>query len=188
MYYLSTLHVFLYSFIIQQHHVPGNRFPSTLHHGHADKTQRIRGAIDARIAEEQARQKATTPTTPARSSSTTRRSNSRNLSPSKRTARSKDADSSKTAPAGKGPDPSEFDPEFVIGEEEDQPSRAGTPRPKEKAQPAEASAENGEGKKEETEGPTAEVQEKPEQPPEIPPEAKLRLRRLDKLEPKYTGW
>ncbi|KAH6860298.1 hypothetical protein B0T12DRAFT_132624 [Alternaria alternata] len=150
--------------------------------------QRLRGAIDARIAEEQARQKATTPTTPARSSSTTRRSNSRNLSPSKRTARSKDADSSKTAPAGKGPDPSEFDPEFVIGEEEDQPSRAGTPRPKEKAQPAEASAENGEGKKEETEGPTAEVQEKPEQPPEIPPEAKLRLRRLDKLEPKYTGW
>ena len=56
MYYLSTLHVFLYSFIIQQHHVPGNRFTSTLHHGHADKTQRIRGAIDARIAEEQARQ------------------------------------------------------------------------------------------------------------------------------------
>jgi hypothetical protein len=32
------------------------------------------------------------------------------------------------------------------------------------------------------------VEEKPEQPPEIPPEVQLRLRRLDKLEPKYTGW
>ena len=187
MYYLSTLHVFLYSFIIQQHHVPGNRFPSTLHHRHADKTQRIRGAIDARIAEEQARQKATSPSGTPRSSSTTRRSNSRNLSPSKRTARSKDGDSSKAAPAGKGPDPSEFDPEFVGGEEDDPPSRAGTPRPKEKAQPAEVNAENGDGKKEEEEGPTAEVEVKPEQPPELPREIQLRLRRLDKLDPKYTG-
>jgi hypothetical protein len=176
--------------IIQHHHVPGNLSPSNLHHGHADGRQRLRGAIDARIAEEQARQKATQPTTPSRSSSTARRSNSRNLSPSKRTARSKDGDSSKAAPAGTGPDPSEFDPEFVIGEEDDQPSRAGTPRPKEKAQPAEDVAENGEngeGKKEEEEGPTAEVEVKPEQPPELPRDIQLRLRRLDKLDPKYTG-
>lgn len=147
-------------------------------------SQRLKGAIDARIAEEQQRQKATQPTTPSRSNSAPRRSSSRNLSPSTRTARGKDADSSKTAPAGKGPDPSEFDPEFVIGEEEDQPSRAGTPRPKEKAQPTEAGAENGEAKEE---TPTADSDEKPDKTPEIPPEVQQRLRKLDKLEPKYTG-
>jgi hypothetical protein len=148
--------------------------------------QRIRGAIDAKIAEEQQRMKASQqPTTPSRSSSAARRSSSRNLSPSTRSARSKDADNSKAAPAGKGPDPSEFDPEFVIGEEEDQPSRAATPRPKEKATPAETSIENGDTKKEDE--PATETDEKPEQPPAIPPETQARLRKLDKLEPKYTG-
>lgn len=148
--------------------------------------QRLRGAIDARIAEEQARQKATQPTTPSRSGSSARRSNSRNLSPATRAARSKDGDSSKAAPAGKGPDPSEFDPEFVIGEEDDQPTPVATAQPKEEAPPADAGTENGEGNKDEEAVP-AKVEEKPEQPPEIPPEIKQRLRRLDKLEPKYTG-
>jgi hypothetical protein len=72
-----------------------------------------------------------------------------------------------------------------VGEEDDVPSRVGTPRPKEKAHPTEASAENGDGKKEDDQ--SALVEEKPEQPPEIPPEIQLRLRKLDKLEPKYTG-
>lgn len=148
-------------------------------------SQRIRGAIDARIAEEQAKQQRATPQTPSRSSSTARRSSSRNLSPSKRTARSKDGDSSKTAPNGKGPDPSEFDPEFVIGDEDEQPSRAGTPRPKEKAPAAEGAGE-GEGERKD-DGKEAETQDKPDKAPEIPPEVQVRLRKLDKLEPKYTG-
>lgn len=148
--------------------------------------QRIRGAIDARIAEEQAKQQRATPqTTPSRSNSTARRSSSRNLSPSKRTARSKDGDSSKAAPTGKGPDPSEFDPEFVIGDEDEQPSRAGTPRPKEKAPIKEGANENDGEKKED--GKEAEGEEKPDKAPEIPPEVQVRLRKLDKLEPKYTG-
>ena len=124
-------------------------------------------------------------------SKTARRSNSRNLSPSKRPTRPRDGDNSKAAPAGKGPDPSEFDPEFVIGEDDDQPSRAATPRPKEKAPAADAVGENGDEKKEDSQAAQgegeAEAPEKAEQPPEIPPEVKLRLRRLDKLEPKYTG-
>jgi hypothetical protein len=156
--------------------------PSKLHHMDADERHSAFGEPSTPESQKSKRVRK-----PNRSSSTPRRSNSRNLSPSKRTTRSKDADSTKAAPAGKGPDPSEFDPEFVVGEEEDQPSRAGTPRPKEKAQPAEASTENGAGNKGEEEGPTAEVEEKAEQPPEIPPEIKLRLRKLDKLEPKYTG-
>jgi hypothetical protein len=146
--------------------------------------QRFGGAINARIAEEQAKQKAQQSTS-TRSSSTPRRSSSRNLSPSKRSARSKDGDSSKAAPTGKGPDPSEFDPEFVIGEDDEKSSRAGTPRPKEKAHPTEAS-ENGSDKADDEKA--AEVDEKPDKAPEIPPEVRLRLRKLDKLEPKYTGW
>jgi hypothetical protein len=158
-------------------------------------SQRIRGAIDARIAEEQAKQR-TTPSVPPRAGAARQRSTSRNLSPSKRTARSKDADS-KAAPTGKGPDPSEFDPEFVIGEEDDQPSRSGTPKPKEKAPAAEATAEAtaGDGSEEKTEpdGQAAEGEDKSdkkdstEKAPEIPAEVKTRLRRLDKLEPKYSG-
>jgi hypothetical protein len=107
------------------------------------------------------------------------------LSPSKRTSRSKDGDSSKAAPTGKGPDPSEFDPEFVIGDEDEQPSRAGTPRPKEKAPTTEGASENGSEKKEDDK--EAEGDEKPDKAPEIPPEVQTRLRKLDKLEPKYTG-
>lgn len=148
--------------------------------------KRIRGAIDARIAEEQAKQQRTTPSTPARSASTQRRSSSRNLSPSQRSARSKDGDSSKAAPTGKGPDPSEFDPDFVIGDDDsEQPSRVGTPRPKEKTPTKETTTENGTGNKED-EKPT-EADEKPDKAPEIPPEVQTRLRKLDKLEPKYSG-
>ena len=141
--------------------------------------------MNARIAEEQARQKASQQSTPSRSSSAPRRSSSRNLSPSKRSAKGKDADSSKAAPAGKGPDPSEFDPEFVIGEEEEQSSRAETPRPKEKAQPAKPATENGEDKKEDEKA--GETDDEPDKEPELPPAVQTRLRKLDKLEPKYSG-
>jgi hypothetical protein len=71
-----------------------------------------------------------------------------------------------------------------VGEEADLSSRAGTPRPKEKAPPAEVSTEDGDGKEDDQ---ATLVQERPEQPPEMPPEIQLRLRKLDKLEPKYTG-
>lgn len=163
---------------------PSCQFPTV----QADRAKRIRGAIDARIAEEQARQKASQQSSPSRSNSAPRRSSSRNLSPSKRTARSKDGDGSKSAPAGKGPDPSEFDPEFVIGDEEDAPSRASTPRPKEKAQSADATTENGESVDGRKEGDQpGEGSDKPEKTPEIPPEVQTRLRKLDKLEPKYSG-
>lgn len=81
-------------------------------------------------------------------------------------------------PTGKGPDPAEFDPEFVIGEEDDENSRAGTPRPKEKAEAGESPTGNG---KEGAENP------KDTSPPALSPEIRARLRRLEKLEPKYTG-
>lgn len=148
--------------------------------------KRIRGAIDARIAEEQAKSRpARPPTTPARSGSATRRSDSRTQSPSKRTAKGKDEDSSKNAPAGKGPDPSTFDPEFVVGEEDEQPSRVGTPQPKEKVPSTEPATDNGLEKQEDEKA--TEADGKQDKAPEVPAEVQIRLRRLDKLEPKYTG-
>jgi hypothetical protein len=151
--------------------------------------KRLKGAIDARIAEETARQKSAQQSqTPPRSNSSPRRSSSRNLSPSKRTSRPKDGESSKAAPTGKGPDPSEFDPEFVIGDEDEQPSRIGTPRPKDKAEATETAggaAAEGTGKAQN--GEVAPTEEKDTSPPELPLEVQTRLRKLDKLEPKYTG-
>ncbi|PVH98685.1 hypothetical protein DM02DRAFT_32892 [Periconia macrospinosa] len=145
--------------------------------------QRFKGAIDARIAEEQARQRASTQSPGSRSGSVPRRANSRTDSPSKRSGKPKEADG-KAAPAGKGPDPSEFDPEFVIGEDDDQPSRTGTPRPKEKTESTETAS--GGDKAQEEDGKPASNEEEPAAP-EIPPEVQTRLRKLDKLEPKYTG-
>jgi hypothetical protein len=72
----------------------------------------------------------------------------------------------------------------VVGEEDDLASRAGTPRPKEKAPLAEVNTKDGDGKEDDQ---ATLVEETPEQPPEMPPEIQLRLRKLDKLEPKYTG-
>ncbi|KAF2872044.1 hypothetical protein BDV95DRAFT_33316 [Massariosphaeria phaeospora] len=150
--------------------------------------QRFKGVLDARIAEvaeETAKQRSSASTSPARSASTPRRSSSRNLSPSKRPAKSKDADNgSKAAPVGKGPDPSEFDPEFVIGEEDDQSNRSGTPQPKEKADMADNTASDGQEKAEDGQAATADG--KASTPPKIPADVQVRLRKLDKLEPKYS--
>ena len=88
-------------------------------------------------------------------------------------------------PPGKGPDPSEFDPDFVIGEE-DAPSRSITPRPKEKANATDSTEGEEKDKEDGKEQSTAE-EEKPDSQPEIPPEIQTRLRKLDKLEPKYSG-
>lgn len=110
------------------------------------------------------------------------------MSPSKRQPKGKDGDGSgKVAPTGKGPDPSEFDPEFVIGEDEDQPSRTGTPRPKEKVAEGSEGAGASEEQGKEEEGKTEGAEEKASPVPDISPEIKARLRKLDKLEPKYSG-
>ena len=86
----------------------------------------------------------------------------------------------------KGPDPSEFDPEFVIGEEDEQPGRAATPRPKEKAQPTDPAAGSGNANDNEDKA-AGDADKKPDAEPELPPEVHTRLRKLDKLEPKYSG-
>ena len=151
--------------------------------------QRLKGAIDSRIAEEQARQRATH-SPPARSSLEARRSSSRTQSPSKRIPRNKGQSEKEGDPPGKGPDPSEFEPEFVI-EDDSQPSRIGTPKP---TQGSDGDA-TGEGELVEK-APQVEDGEVQEIAPgnapsspflELPLEVRTKLRKLGKLESRYQG-
>jgi hypothetical protein len=68
----------------------------------------------------------------------------------------------------------------VVGEDE-QASKSETPRLKEN-ETAEAVSNNEKGKEED-----ATADEKAASPPELPEEVQTRLRKLEKLEPKYTG-
>lgn len=194
------------------------RIPNTMQSVANTSPQRFKDAVDSRIQEEQARQR-TTATGPSRSASTRQRSGSRNISPSRRRAR-RDPDGTDKAvmPTGREPDPSEFEPEFVIGEEGDisTPSRAGTPaQTVSTSGPAVASSSaaqgspandssNGEagstGAEGEATAATNEIgsndqgekgekkADAPTTPQELPQEVRQRLRKLDRLEPKYSGW
>ncbi|KAL8761033.1 MAG: hypothetical protein Q9184_002799, partial [Pyrenodesmia sp. 2 TL-2023] len=89
--------------------------------------------------------------------------------------------------SAKGPDPAEFEPEFVIGDSE-VPSRSGTPRPaltrsesanKQAAEPKEDLRDDGE--KSEKTAPDNVV----EAPQELPNDVRVKLRKLEKLESRY---
>lgn len=145
------------------------------------------GALDARIAEEQAKQRAASQQSPSRSSSVSKRPGSRAISPSRRATRPKDQDNgNKEPPSGRGPDPSEFDPDFVIGED-DEPSRAGTPRPKEKAEASDVTQTDNSGKDKEENGKEQARDATLSGQAELPPEVRTKLRKLERLESKYSG-
>ena len=149
------------------------------------RPQRIKGAIDQTIAQEQARQRLSQ-SSPSRSDSRSQRSNSRNLSPGSRRSTRRGTrgqeDGSSPAPSGKGPDPSTFEADFVIGE--DEPSRSGTPRPVTEEEGSKEKLQremNLYGKSDSQDGsPHTE-------PPriELPTDVRVRLRKLDKLESRY---
>lgn len=151
--------------------------------------QRLKGAIDSRIAEEQARQKsaAAAGTPVSRSASTIRRSTSRTESPSSRPRRKPKDNEVSTA---RGPDPSEFENAFVIEDESEEPSRVGSPaigeeKPATMAEgnataKAEASGESSEKTTEKAVGASPKA-------PELSPEVRTKLRKLEKLESKYQG-
>ncbi|KAK2802901.1 hypothetical protein FQN51_004164 [Onygenales sp. PD_10] len=145
--------------------------------------QRIKGAIDSRIAEEQARQKAIQDAAAlSRSNSGVRRTRSRADSRSARLRR--DNGNGNALPA-KGPDPAEFDAEFVVGDDETS-SRTSTP-----VQPADGGPESNnfaesEGKRSvDTTRKNSMAEEPGQTPPELPTEVRVKLRRLDKLEGRY---
>lgn len=139
--------------------------------------QRLRGAIDARIAEEQARQKAAQEGTSR--SGVARR-------PSARTTRQR---SNSTLPT-KSPDPTEF--EFPLGDD-DASGRSATPRQETEAPSTQESSEETGSEKQPADSadkkstPDAEPEPKPAPTPELPADVRAKLRRLDKIDSKYHG-
>lgn len=151
--------------------------------------QRIKGAIDSRIAEEQARQRAAQ-APPSRSNSTAKRPVPRAASPSVRSSsRARSGDKKDEGIQQKGPDPAEFEPEFVIGDE-DAPTRSGTPLPG----PAQDNAATSQtiGEKPDTIGDGQSTQKTGESgasasTPELPMDVRVKLRKFDRLESRYQG-
>ncbi|KAL4977686.1 hypothetical protein BDW66DRAFT_158781 [Aspergillus desertorum] len=133
--------------------------------------QRLREAIDLRIAEEQARQRSSQESL-ARSNSA-RRPPGRNLSPSRRPSRSR----RNTGTPVRGPDPTEFEQEFTFADD-DTSSRSATPRPESTGTPENTPGESA-GR---AEGLADIASEKStmgtetNQPSELPPEVKAKLR------------
>ncbi|TVY45745.1 Golgin [Lachnellula occidentalis] len=126
--------------------------------------QRLKQAVDTRIAEEQARAQNSTPA--ARSNSTARRTDSPSARPRK--AKPKDSDGTPT----RGPDPSEFETAFVIEDDFEEPSRTST-----SVMMDEKGLEAG-GSGDGSERGSA-------NPPVLPTEVRTKLRKLEKLESKY---
>ena len=153
------------------------------------REQRLKGAIDSSIAEEQARHRALQ-NSPSRSSSVASSSRIRGASPAVKSRASKPAANSNGEETAKGPDPKDFDPEFVV-DEEDAVSRTATLQPSgsergagegeiPKDDPVEA---NGTSTASTTEGDGKPAQ----QSSELPTEVRVKLRKLERLESRYQG-
>ena len=157
----------------------------------------MKGAIDSRIAEEQARQRASQ-SSPSRSSSDARRSLPRTASPAKRGLR-KGQERNDGGPLQKGPDPSEFDADLAI-DDESLPSGTGTPNPPagsngefeggQAAREKPAVMANGADEAEDWKPPVQGGKQDDGQPapPELPMDVRVKLRKLEKLESRYQGW
>ncbi|KAI9043226.1 putative vesicle-mediated transport protein (Imh1) [Aspergillus affinis] len=146
--------------------------------------QRLREAIDSRIAEEQARQKSAQDSL-SRSNSA-RQPSGRNLSPSRRQSRPR----RNTGTPVRGPDPNEFEqPEFTIGDDEGS-SRSATPQQDPPSNSMGSPEQNaGEEKSTAEESPNgkdaAPAGETKQSPSELPAEVKVKLRKLSKMETRY---
>jgi hypothetical protein len=166
--------------------VPGKSILLIAFFIHAYILKRIKGAIDQRIAEEQARAKAAA-VVPGRTSSTLRSTSSKSDSPSKRPRpRPKAVDD-----GAKGPDPSEFEGAFVIEDDSEEPSRVGTPAVPDTMSETKAGdrtitlpigAESIEAAAEKD----GDAVLKP-LPVELLADVRIKLRKLDNLESRYQG-
>ena len=89
----------------------------------------------------------------------------------------------------RGPDPSEFENAFVIEDEFEEPSRAGTPSIGEEkvTTMAEGNAPTEAGASGESKEKAAETPEGQPKAPELSPEIRTKLRKYEKLESKYQG-
>ena len=88
----------------------------------------------------------------------------------------------------KGPDPTDFDQEFVI--DEDELSRSGTPRPpldRNGSTAAEKASDGGQGETPQEVNGTGAVIDEPSTSSELPTDVRVKLRKLEKLESRYHG-
>ncbi|KAL9586341.1 MAG: hypothetical protein Q9212_000959 [Teloschistes hypoglaucus] len=148
--------------------------------------QRLKGAIDSRIAEEQARQRSNLTSPPP--GSDPRRPISRPQSPAQRVRRPNAPSRPNGETSGRGPDPSEFEPESVI-DDLDVPGESTVPRP---APPRTDSATEdvvrplSDGARDNEDG---QMKAQPDAAPvvsqELPNDVRMKLRKLDKLESRY---
>ena len=182
--------------------------------------QRIKGAIDRTIAEEQARQKTFAQKDDQPTGSASRRSGS--ISRTSSTAKASQAGSRKprakrpsedlskdaNGDGGANPDPAVFEAAFVIDDDDVPPTSTSTPAPSEKEELKEEGtssdkASDQDGKKPPNDGPnengesTGGDSAKAGQPadgdkpvaaaPELPPDVRQKLKKLEKLEKTYPG-
>ncbi|KAL8994731.1 MAG: hypothetical protein Q9169_005370 [Polycauliona sp. 2 TL-2023] len=148
--------------------------------------QRLKGAIDSRIAEEQARQRSALTSPPP--SNASRKPSSRAESPATRISRHNGPNRHNGEASGKGPDPADFEPEFVL-DESDVLSRSSTPKPalarsdsptKDPLPISGEEAQNGEGASRK-----ATQDDQTATPQELPTDVRVKLRKLEKLESRY---
>lgn len=143
--------------------------------------QRLKDAVDAQIEKETTRQRQTS-ATPAQSSPRSRpRAGSRPLSPSRRKRRDGDDSAGQRAT----PDPADFDQDFAIGDNSEATTRTGTPVSRMNGDSSSAPPkENGTGAQGAKE--TPEVSERTAgKYADLPQDVQQRLRKLDRLEPRY---
>ena len=149
----------------------------------------MKGAIDSRIAEEQARQRPLQ-ASPSRSNSVSRRT-PRSGSPAVRNGRNRSIENEAGDTPAQGPDPKEFEAEFVIADEE-APSRAATPQPQASKgndnDDGKALVDKSSGSAEITPGAASQSQsERSNADTGLPTEVRVKLRKLERLETRYQG-
>ena len=150
--------------------------------------QRLKGAIDSRIAEEQARSRLSQ-SSPSRSNSNSRRTASRALSPTRRSSQPGARGRQDGDPSAKELDPASFDPDLEI--EGGELSRSRTPGP--------TTDQNGSGTSikgmhdsslreigQEISS-KASMEDATGASSDLPTDVRVRLRKLEKLESKYHG-
>lgn len=147
--------------------------------------QRIRGAIDSTIAQEQARQRQAQ-ASPSRSTSNVRRADLRAVSPAKKTSRQVTRGRQDGDPPAKGPDPAEFEAEFAINDEgtkrSEAPKRQTNQNSITKTIKETASQQGGQETDE-----TSISAEESGVSSELPADVRDKLRKLEKYESRYHG-
>ena len=147
--------------------------------------QRIRGAIDSTIAQEQARQRQAQ-ASPSRSTSQAGKTDSRAVSPTKRIPRQGTRGRPDGILPAKGPDPADFESEFAFDDEDLGISKAATPQ----------SNHDGGAKTMQESAPRHSSQEaneistsarEPIALPDLPIDIRDKLRKLEKYESRYHG-